>query len=71
MAACGDGPRWTLIAAGWFAASFILALTIIRINGGRGGEAVLRVLPGVCSRSPEGFVLAVRRPAESSALGAC
>lgn len=37
-----SGPRWTLIVAGCFAAWFGLALTIIRIRGGRGGEAVRR-----------------------------
>ncbi|MFJ6462984.1 hypothetical protein ACIQM0_18390 [Streptomyces sp. NPDC091387] len=37
-----SGPRWTLIVAGCFTAWFILALTIIRIRGGRGGEAVRR-----------------------------
>jgi hypothetical protein len=35
-------PRWTLIVAGCFTAWFILALTVIRIRGGRGGEAVRR-----------------------------
>ena len=37
-----SGPRWTLIVAGCFTAWFILALTIIRIRGGRGSEAVRR-----------------------------
>lgn len=37
-----SGPRWTLIVAGGFTAWFILALTIIRIRGGRGSEAVRR-----------------------------
>ncbi|MFD7425918.1 hypothetical protein ACFV6Z_02450 [Streptomyces sp. NPDC059818] len=36
------GPRWTLTVAGCFTAWFILALTVIRIRGGRGGEAVRR-----------------------------
>jgi hypothetical protein len=31
-----------LIVAGCFTAWFILALTIIRVRGGRGGEAVRR-----------------------------
>ena len=37
-----SGPRWTLIVAGCFTAWFILALTAIRVRGGRGGEAVRR-----------------------------
>ncbi|MEI5526771.1 hypothetical protein WB401_41825 [Streptomyces brasiliscabiei] len=37
-----SGARWTLIVAGCFTVWFILALTIIRIRGGRGGEAVRR-----------------------------
>ncbi|MGW0876597.1 hypothetical protein ACWD3Z_39890 [Streptomyces sp. NPDC002740] len=37
-----SGPRWTLIVAACFTAWFILALTIIRIGGGRGGEALRR-----------------------------
>ncbi|MCX4845061.1 hypothetical protein [Streptomyces sp. NBC_00893] len=37
-----SGPSWTLIVAGGFTAWFILALTIIRIRGGRGSEAVRR-----------------------------
>ncbi|MFE9782148.1 hypothetical protein ACFYPA_28795 [Streptomyces sp. NPDC005775] len=37
-----SGPRWTLVVAGCFTAWFILALTIICIRGGRGGEAIRR-----------------------------
>ncbi|WP_405763967.1 hypothetical protein OHU34_43440 [Streptomyces sp. NBC_00080] len=37
-----SGPRWTLIVAACFTVWFILALTIIRIGGGRGGEALRR-----------------------------
>ncbi|GEC10710.1 hypothetical protein SSP24_83650 [Streptomyces spinoverrucosus] len=37
-----SGLRWTLIVAGCFTAWFILALAVIRIRGGRGGEAVRR-----------------------------
>ncbi|MEU1350342.1 hypothetical protein [Streptomyces sp. NPDC005795] len=37
-----SGPRWTLIVAGCFIAWFILALTIIRLRGGRGGDSVRR-----------------------------
>ncbi|MFE7765204.1 hypothetical protein [Streptomyces sp. NPDC057438] len=37
-----SGPRWTLIVAACFTAWFILALTVIRIRGGRGGEALRR-----------------------------
>ncbi|MFJ8028543.1 hypothetical protein [Streptomyces sp. NPDC096311] len=37
-----SGIRWTLIVAGCCTAWFILALTIICIRGGRGGEAVRR-----------------------------
>ncbi|MGW6207044.1 hypothetical protein ACWF9B_25820 [Streptomyces sp. NPDC055089] len=40
--ASSSGPRRTLIVAGGFTAWFILALTIIRIRGGRGSEAVRR-----------------------------
>ncbi|MBD9726223.1 hypothetical protein [Streptomyces caniscabiei] len=36
------GARWTLIVAGCFTVWFLLALTIIRIRGGRGGEALRR-----------------------------
>ncbi|MEU4346207.1 hypothetical protein [Streptomyces sp. NPDC023838] len=36
------GPGWNLIVAGCFTAWFILALTVIRVRGGRGGEAVRR-----------------------------
>lgn len=36
------GPRWPLIVTGCFAAWFILALTVIRIAGVRGSEAVRR-----------------------------
>ncbi|MEU0297881.1 hypothetical protein ABZ252_00065 [Streptomyces sp. NPDC006175] len=42
VSASFSGPRWTLIIAGCFAAWFVIALTIIRIRGGRGGEAVRR-----------------------------
>jgi hypothetical protein len=41
IASC-PGSGWTLIVAGCFTAWFILALTIIRVRGGRGGEAVRR-----------------------------
>ncbi|MFM9554390.1 MULTISPECIES: hypothetical protein [Streptomyces] len=37
-----SGARWALIVVGCFMAWFILALTIVRIRGGRGGEAVRR-----------------------------
>ncbi|MFJ3516199.1 MULTISPECIES: hypothetical protein [unclassified Streptomyces] len=37
-----SGPRWTLIVAGCVTAWFILALAVIHIRGGRGGEAVRR-----------------------------
>ncbi|MBE4739145.1 hypothetical protein [Streptomyces caniscabiei] len=37
-----SGARWTLIVAGCFTVWFILALTIIRIRGGHGGEVVRR-----------------------------
>lgn len=33
---------WTLIVAGCFSAWFSLALTVIHVRGGRGGEAVRR-----------------------------
>ncbi|MFE2323334.1 hypothetical protein ACFXD5_05300 [Streptomyces sp. NPDC059385] len=37
-----SGPRWTLIITGAVTAWFILALTVIRIGGGRGRDAVRR-----------------------------
>ncbi|TRO56064.1 hypothetical protein [Streptomyces sp. IB201691-2A2] len=37
-----SGPRWTLAVATWFTAWFILALTVILIRGGRGGEVLRR-----------------------------
>ncbi|MGW0841678.1 hypothetical protein ACWD26_16200 [Streptomyces sp. NPDC002787] len=37
-----SGPRWTVIVAGCFTAWFVLALTVIRIRGGRGAEAIRR-----------------------------
>ncbi|MFJ3520635.1 hypothetical protein [Streptomyces sp. NPDC090131] len=37
-----SGPRWALIVAACFTAWFILALSVIRIRGGRGGEALRR-----------------------------
>ncbi|GAA3919411.1 hypothetical protein GCM10023084_82010 [Streptomyces lacrimifluminis] len=37
-----SGPRRTLIVAACFTAWFTLALTVIRIRGGRGGEAIRR-----------------------------
>ncbi|MFE7655508.1 hypothetical protein ACFU6M_21870 [Streptomyces bottropensis] len=37
-----SGPRWTLIVAACLTAWFVLALTVIRIRGGRGGEALRR-----------------------------
>ncbi|WP_306335582.1 hypothetical protein [Streptomyces sp. KL118A] len=37
-----SGPRWTLIVAACVAAWFILALSVIRIRGRRGGEALRR-----------------------------
>ncbi|MGW4981430.1 hypothetical protein [Streptomyces mirabilis] len=40
--ASSSGLRWTLIVAACFTAWFVLALTVIHIGGGRGGEAVRR-----------------------------
>ncbi|MEU5324211.1 hypothetical protein AB0G67_46990 [Streptomyces sp. NPDC021056] len=40
--AIASGPRWTLIVAGCFTAWFLLALIVIHIRGGRGGEALGR-----------------------------
>ncbi|MFF6802899.1 hypothetical protein [Streptomyces sp. NPDC012616] len=40
--AIASGPRWTLIVAGCFTAWFVLALIIIHMRGGRGGEALGR-----------------------------
>lgn len=37
-----SGLRWTLMVAGCFTAWFILALTIVCIRGGRGGDAIRR-----------------------------
>ncbi|WP_406379706.1 hypothetical protein [Streptomyces sp. NBC_01618] len=36
------GPRWTLIVSGCFTAWFALALAVIRLRGGRGGDALQR-----------------------------
>ncbi|MFF3582461.1 hypothetical protein [Streptomyces mirabilis] len=40
--ASSSGLRWTLIVAACLTAWFVLALTVIHIGGGRGGEAVRR-----------------------------
>ncbi|MFE4800043.1 hypothetical protein ACFRFL_34715 [Streptomyces sp. NPDC056708] len=37
-----SGPRWTLIVFGCFTAWFVLALAVIRLRGGRGGDALRR-----------------------------
>ncbi|MER5951727.1 hypothetical protein ABT127_37385 [Streptomyces sp. NPDC001904] len=42
VVACFSGTRWTVIVAGGFTTWFILALTVIRMRGVRGGEAVRR-----------------------------
>ncbi|MFD6532526.1 hypothetical protein [Streptomyces sp. NPDC060184] len=42
VVACFSGPRWTSIIGGGFAAWFLLALTVIRLGGGRGQDAVRR-----------------------------
>ncbi|KOT30165.1 hypothetical protein ADK41_33215 [Streptomyces caelestis] len=40
--AIASGPQWALIVAGCFIAWFVLALIVIHIRGGRGGEALGR-----------------------------
>ncbi|MEU8628001.1 hypothetical protein [Streptomyces sp. NPDC048669] len=40
--ASSAGPRWTLIVSGCVIAGFALAWAVIRLRGGRGGDALRR-----------------------------
>ncbi|MFI8390695.1 hypothetical protein [Streptomyces sp. NPDC085540] len=42
VVAVSAGPRWTAIVAAGFTVWFVLALAVIRLGGGRGGDAVRR-----------------------------